>query len=77
MAPLSRRAAFHSRSFARAPHKLPPRAARVRHAPHAPIAESRLTRRPRRFFKDPSGNNLEFKAMKKPENLFAKYYVAE
>jgi extradiol dioxygenase family protein len=28
------------------------------------------------FFKDPSGNNLEFKAMAKPENLFAKYNVA-
>lgn len=28
------------------------------------------------FFKDPSGNNLEFKAMTKPENLFAKYEVA-
>ncbi len=27
------------------------------------------------FFKDPSGNNLEFKALTKPENLFAKYYV--
>lgn len=27
------------------------------------------------FFKDPSGNNLEFKAMAKPENLFAKYNV--
>ncbi|KAF1784949.1 Glyoxalase/Bleomycin resistance protein/Dihydroxybiphenyl dioxygenase [Phytophthora cactorum] len=25
------------------------------------------------FFKDPSGNNLEFKAMTNPENLFAKY----
>lgn len=25
------------------------------------------------FFKDPSGNNLEFKAMSKPENLFTKY----
>ena len=25
------------------------------------------------FFKDPSGNNLEFKAMIHPENLFAKY----
>ena len=29
------------------------------------------------FFKDPSGNNLEFKAMTKPENLFAKYNVAD
>jgi extradiol dioxygenase family protein len=28
------------------------------------------------FFKDPSGNNLEFKAMTKPQNLFAKYNVA-
>eukprot|EP00929_Paragymnodinium_shiwhaense_P043392 TRINITY_DN22313_c0_g1_i1.p1 TRINITY_DN22313_c0_g1~~TRINITY_DN22313_c0_g1_i1.p1 ORF type:complete len:212 (-),score=34.25 TRINITY_DN22313_c0_g1_i1:94-672(-) len=28
------------------------------------------------FFKDPSGNNLEFKAMTKPELLFAKYNVA-
>ena len=28
------------------------------------------------FFKDPSGNNLEFKAMTTPENLFAKYNVA-
>lgn len=28
------------------------------------------------FFKDPSGNNLEFKAMTKVENLFAKYNVA-
>jgi len=27
------------------------------------------------FFKDPSGNNLEFKAMTKQENLFAKYNV--
>mmetsp|Transcript_7867 Transcript_7867/g.16866 ORF Transcript_7867/g.16866 Transcript_7867/m.16866 type:complete len:157 (+) Transcript_7867:130-600(+) len=27
------------------------------------------------FFKDPSGNSLEFKAMTKPENLFAKYFV--
>mmetsp|Transcript_1404 Transcript_1404/g.3616 ORF Transcript_1404/g.3616 Transcript_1404/m.3616 type:complete len:226 (-) Transcript_1404:68-745(-) len=27
------------------------------------------------FFKDPSGNALEFKAMSHPENLFAKYYV--
>jgi uncharacterized protein len=27
------------------------------------------------FFKDQSGNNLEFKAMTKPENLFAKYNV--
>lgn len=27
------------------------------------------------FFKDPSGNNLEFKAMAHPENLFAKYNV--
>jgi extradiol dioxygenase family protein len=29
------------------------------------------------FFKDPSGNSLEFKAMSNPANLFAKYYVAE
>ena len=27
------------------------------------------------FFKDPSGNSLEFKAMVHPENLFAKYTV--
>eukprot|EP00516_Mucochytrium_quahogii_P008316 CAMPEP_0203764698 /NCGR_PEP_ID=MMETSP0098-20131031/17987_1 /ASSEMBLY_ACC=CAM_ASM_000208 /TAXON_ID=96639 /ORGANISM=" , Strain NY0313808BC1" /LENGTH=169 /DNA_ID=CAMNT_0050660847 /DNA_START=162 /DNA_END=671 /DNA_ORIENTATION=+ len=27
------------------------------------------------FFRDPSGNNLEFKAMVHPENLFAKYTV--
>lgn len=27
------------------------------------------------FFKDPSGNNLEFKAMTNPSNLFAKYNV--
>jgi len=27
------------------------------------------------FFKDPSGNNLEFKSMTKPDNLFAKYNV--
>lgn len=27
------------------------------------------------FFKDPSGNNLEFKAMTNPSNLFAKYSV--
>lgn len=27
------------------------------------------------FFKDPSGNALEFKAMTTPENLFAKYAV--
>ena len=29
------------------------------------------------FFKDPSGNNLEFKAMLKDRNLFAKYDVAK
>ena len=29
------------------------------------------------FFKDPSGNNLEFKSMAKPNLLFAKYNVAE
>lgn len=29
------------------------------------------------FFKDPSGNNLEFKAMTNRDNLFAKYNVAE
>ena len=29
------------------------------------------------FFKDPSGNNLEFKAMTRPQNLFAKYNVAD
>ena len=29
------------------------------------------------FFKDPSGNNLEFKAMTHPENLFAKYNVED
>jgi extradiol dioxygenase family protein len=28
------------------------------------------------FFKDPSGNALEFKAMTNPENLFAKYSVS-
>ena len=28
------------------------------------------------FFKDPSNNNLEFKALTHPENLFARYYVA-
>ena len=27
------------------------------------------------FFKDPSGNNLEFKALTKQDNLFAMYYV--
>ena len=27
------------------------------------------------FFKDPSGNNLEMKALTNPANLFAKYYV--
>lgn len=27
------------------------------------------------FFKDPSGNNLEFKAMTNPNNLFKKYDV--
>jgi extradiol dioxygenase family protein len=27
------------------------------------------------FFKDPTGNNLEFKAMTNPNNLFAKYIV--
>lgn len=27
------------------------------------------------FLKDPSGNNLEFKSMKLPENLFARYDV--
>uniref|UniRef100_A0A7S0W350 VOC domain-containing protein n=1 Tax=Hemiselmis tepida TaxID=464990 RepID=A0A7S0W350_9CRYP len=29
------------------------------------------------FFKDPSGNNLEFKAMTNPENLFARYDVVD
>ncbi len=29
------------------------------------------------FFKDPSGNNLEFKAMTNPTFLFAKYNVVE
>jgi len=29
------------------------------------------------FFKDPSGNNLEFKTMSHPENLFIKYNVPE
>jgi len=29
------------------------------------------------FFKDPSGNNLEFKAMTRIENLFAKYGVVD
>lgn len=29
------------------------------------------------FFKDPSGNSLEFKAMTHPENLFAKYTVSD
>ena len=29
------------------------------------------------FFKDPSGNALEFKAMTTPQNLFAKYYVSQ
>ena len=29
------------------------------------------------FFKDPSGNNIEFKAMTTPNNLFAKYDVKE
>lgn len=29
------------------------------------------------FFKDFSGNSLEFKAMMTPENLFAKYFVDE
>jgi len=29
------------------------------------------------FFKDPSGNNLEFKTMSHPENLFIKYNVRE
>ncbi|CAM9812291.1 unnamed protein product [Ectocarpus sp. 6 AP-2014] len=29
------------------------------------------------FFKDPSGNNLEFKAMTNPDNLFARYNVDE
>ncbi|KAJ8601831.1 hypothetical protein CTAYLR_009046 [Chrysophaeum taylorii] len=28
------------------------------------------------FFKDPSANNLEFKAMTNPQNLFAKYTLA-
>jgi len=27
------------------------------------------------FFKDPSYNSLEFKAMTNPDNLFAKYHV--
>lgn len=29
------------------------------------------------FFKDPSGNALEFKAMTNPQNLFAKYTVVD
>jgi hypothetical protein len=29
------------------------------------------------FFKDPSGNNLEFKAMTTPDNLFTKYNVVD
>jgi len=29
------------------------------------------------FFKDPSGNNLEFKAMTTIDNLFAKYNVKD
>jgi extradiol dioxygenase family protein len=29
------------------------------------------------FFKDPSGNNLEFKAMTNPALLFAKYNVVD
>lgn len=29
------------------------------------------------FFKDPSGNSLEFKAMTTPDNLFAKYNVQD
>jgi extradiol dioxygenase family protein len=29
------------------------------------------------FFKDPSGNNLEFKAVTKVDNLFAKYNVVD
>lgn len=29
------------------------------------------------FFKDPSNNNLEFKAMTNPDNLFAKYTVQD
>jgi extradiol dioxygenase family protein len=29
------------------------------------------------FFKDPFNNNLEFKAMTNPDNLFAKYLVTE
>jgi extradiol dioxygenase family protein len=29
------------------------------------------------FFKDPSGNNLEFKALTNPSFLFAKYNVEE
>lgn len=30
-----------------------------------------------RFLKDPSGNNLEFKSMKIPGNLYAKYDVQD
>ena len=29
------------------------------------------------FFKDPSGNNLEFKSMRTPGNLFARYDVVD
>jgi hypothetical protein len=29
------------------------------------------------FFRDPSGNSLEFKAMTNPDNLFAKYRVGK
>lgn len=29
------------------------------------------------FFKDPSGNNLEFKSMTNPDHLFAKYNVID
>ena len=50
----------------------------VRLARPAPVAACSPVRAhtarmpPRRFFKDPAGNNLEFKAMANPEYLFQK-----
>ncbi len=45
------------------------------HLPHPPCPA--LPPQWTMFFKDPSGNSLEFKAMTNPDNLFAKYYVSD
>lgn len=47
------------------------------HTPRACASQGQPGEQWTMFFKDPSGNNLEFKAMTKPDNLFAKYNVDE